>query len=1167
MITTDPTITTTGQTDYGKLYRGPTDDGAFSLWVFGSTSAFDTALKLDNEFFADPNNLPIAVFKFENLLITGNPTIDTSVGPTNLGLIAADGITSGPPGGTLTFTGLNLLALATVDGSINFTSDVSFQGLNVLVMYARGSGSDLILNSPISGIGSLKLAAQNSIQLVNPGTMDVGAFDATAGNNLSLQIGGSLLLNGEAKQNVLVSPGVTVPTGADLTVNIANNLTNNSAIDFTRFRVTNEGAHIGTGENISVTVGGDLTTNGPASGTGEAEPGDFELVIRNTNGLIDNGGNISLAVTGNVSTQGQLTLLLENYDGSANPAGHIVNGGAVSVTTGGNLTADSISAFINNRGGGMIDSAASVSLNVSGALTTLNDAIDDFGFTDSLSLALNSRYDDSGGNTTGSMIGGDATVSLQADSASIGGKLSASLSDRGGTISGNALLKLNVTHDITLQGMADIELLNDGGSNVLTPIAGTIHGNATVQFNANNFTLNALLVGVNNRNGGVIDSNASINFNLSGDLIVPGTDPGVPGEDPVNPGEVDLEIKNSRNSDGTSGGSIGGNALIQLSVVNYSSASDLLVQINNLNGGMITSAATIDFTLSGNFSSGSDVFFGIANQRQAGQSTGGNIGTDATIDVGVSGNSTVQGDATFSIDNHSADTGGTTPSSIGGTASITLNASAISTSANAGTGSLGDLGLFINNFNGGQIGANATITLNATSISADGNFFARVDNSSGGTIHGDAATSVNVTGDVNAPGGIVVDILNVNGPSTIGGAANVTFHAGGDVTSGSSTFFDLFGEGGSVQLGSRVDVQARDISVTGDLNAYIDSGNGQIGDTATVLFVARDIHSTGNTLFNVFSAGGMIGSDSTVDVTLRNAGTDGNFTADIGNEGGRIGDTARVTLNIAGDIQSGAGVFFDIFNSGSSIGADATVDVSAVNISTANDLRQTIDNQNGGVIGGSAALTLNLSGNLTSINGGVFIQILNQSSSNPGMIGSDATISLSAANISAPGPFEIDIFNNFVATTIHGNAMINVNTGDITTGDVTDPDLNVEITNNFGTIDKNASIMFAATGDINHHGNAFFQILNGMANSGSAGGHIGQNATVAVSAANVDISDELIVAVDNTASSITGNAIATFTTTGHLNAGDIVAQILNSDDGTAGTPGSIGGDATLTMSA
>ena len=38
-----------------------------------------------------------------------------------------NGITSGPPGGTLTFTGLDLLALATVNGSINLTSDVWFQ--------------------------------------------------------------------------------------------------------------------------------------------------------------------------------------------------------------------------------------------------------------------------------------------------------------------------------------------------------------------------------------------------------------------------------------------------------------------------------------------------------------------------------------------------------------------------------------------------------------------------------------------------------------------------------------------------------------------------------------------------------------------------------------------------------------------------------------------------------------------------------------------------------------------------------------------------------------------------------------------------------------------------------------------------------------------------------
>ena len=128
VITTDPSITTNGVTDYGKIYRGQTDDGAFSLWAFGSTSAFDTALNIDTDFFANANHLPIAVFKFQNLSLTGDPIIDTSNnGVTKLALIGVDGITSGLPGGTLTFTGLDLLALATVNGSINLTSDVSFQ--------------------------------------------------------------------------------------------------------------------------------------------------------------------------------------------------------------------------------------------------------------------------------------------------------------------------------------------------------------------------------------------------------------------------------------------------------------------------------------------------------------------------------------------------------------------------------------------------------------------------------------------------------------------------------------------------------------------------------------------------------------------------------------------------------------------------------------------------------------------------------------------------------------------------------------------------------------------------------------------------------------------------------------------------------------------------------
>ena len=82
----------------------------------------------------------------------------------------------------------------------------------------RAGPANLILDSPISNIGDLKLGAEGSIQLTNPNTMNVGQFEATAGNNLTLQIGGSLLLNGKLRLDAIVLPGATVASGANLAV-------------------------------------------------------------------------------------------------------------------------------------------------------------------------------------------------------------------------------------------------------------------------------------------------------------------------------------------------------------------------------------------------------------------------------------------------------------------------------------------------------------------------------------------------------------------------------------------------------------------------------------------------------------------------------------------------------------------------------------------------------------------------------------------------------------------------------------------------------------------------------------------------------------------------------------------------------------------------------------
>src|SRR5438477_10692028 len=106
-INTDPTIVSNGTTNYGKIYRDTPTDGTRSRWFFGATKTFDSASGFDtpNRAVFDLNN--IAVFKFQNLQLISDPSISTANGgTTRLGLVGVDGITSGPPGGNLTFAGL-----------------------------------------------------------------------------------------------------------------------------------------------------------------------------------------------------------------------------------------------------------------------------------------------------------------------------------------------------------------------------------------------------------------------------------------------------------------------------------------------------------------------------------------------------------------------------------------------------------------------------------------------------------------------------------------------------------------------------------------------------------------------------------------------------------------------------------------------------------------------------------------------------------------------------------------------------------------------------------------------------------------------------------------------------------------------------------------------------
>jgi hypothetical protein len=951
-ITTDPAITANGVTDFGKIYRDPTDDGAFSLWAFGSTSAFDTALKIDTQFFANPNNLLIAVFKFQSLSLIGNPTIDLSNGGvTKLGLIGVDGITSGPPGGTLTFTGLNTLFLATVNGPITLTSDVSFDPLSLLAIYARGTRSTLTINSPISNIGDLKLAAENSIQLTNPGTMSVGQFDATAGNNLMLQIGGSLSLNGEVKLDTLVLPGTTLASGANLTLNVTGDYTNSSTTDFSRLEVMNEGAHIGTGGNINANIGGNLTAMN-----------DFSLVVHNTNGQIDNGGNITLATNGSISTGGEFNLLVENYNETANPAGHIGTGGNISLTTGGNFTADFASIALNNRGGGTIDSGVNLTIDIGGALTTLHDGSDFLGNTASLSVAISSRYDDTSGNTQRPVIGGPATLNLHADSASIGGGLSVFVSNRGGTIGGNALLNFNVTHDVTVTGVdipmfstaADIELLNGSGSNVGSPFGGTIHGDATLQLSAANLTLTnaagSLFVSIDNRNGGVIDSNATLSFNLTGNLTTQGG--------------ADIQILNNQNSfsNGLPGGSIGSAATLNISAANISIGTDFTARI-------------------------------LDHRAQAAPGPGaGSIGTDATLTINA-GSLTTGGAFDVSIFNRNAGVAnvGGTGGSIGGNAAINLNIAGTLSS-----GGHGDVEILnesvVAGSPGGTIGGNAAINISAGNISTAGSFDAEIDNYDGGKIGGAADVAVNLSGaasTLNAPNGTGTFYIN-NAGGNVGAGAAVSVSAGAISTNVNVALDSLFARidnpNGVIGDGAKVSLTTTGNVTSGEFVADIENYNGgHIGLAADVEVQVGALNATGAAFFDIFNPNGIIGTDASILASATSITTSGDLVFNLNNHPGTIGGNASVLAG-TGAVQSGGGTFFDILNNPGTISLAARVDVNATSLKTIGPFEAYIDNSGGGTVGSDATVHVGTTGNVTTDS--LFVQINNTN----GSIAGNATV-------------------------------------------------------------------------------------------------------------------------------------------------------------------------------
>jgi hypothetical protein len=174
-INTDPMITTSGITDFGKIYRGAALDGPLATWLGSSPSSFDSVdfVNSSGGGFNNPssNSLPIPGFLFAALQLDGDPTVSNSSGYPTLGLVSQGSINTSDSGAVFTFGGMQQVALVTLNGSINL-SGISFANFGELFIYARGTGSSVTFAAPVSNLNRVQIRAEGDIQVDSPVTVN-----------------------------------------------------------------------------------------------------------------------------------------------------------------------------------------------------------------------------------------------------------------------------------------------------------------------------------------------------------------------------------------------------------------------------------------------------------------------------------------------------------------------------------------------------------------------------------------------------------------------------------------------------------------------------------------------------------------------------------------------------------------------------------------------------------------------------------------------------------------------------------------------------------------------------------------------------------------------------------------------------------------------------------
>jgi hypothetical protein len=392
-IQTDPSITTGGVTAEGKNYQNnPLLDGAATptAYVFGKS----TRANPDFDRLFERLNKP-AVFRFENLRISGGPSIDTTDGPDELVLASLGSITS-PGTPVQTPNGVDLSALKSLTlaalGPISLNYDIALNGgATDLWLTNQGSGADIIFNSE---------AVLASLRIDTDGNLDMDSFATLGGTG---KAGTAELHSGNG--TVTITSTIKVSSGSSArqstrggTVKVTSGKTTGIAIQSTAdINALLASAAPGPGGKIIFTSsGGDILTTG---GSLNATRGSVEIRNHGSDGLVHLSGTTLAADVVKVGALGKNGVLR-------------IGGGVISADTtlqlyagGSNGTVD----FVDDvtLSGASIKTIAGKTVNISnGKVVTVNGPAARV-FTD------NPNYTGSGGNgsRTGTFGGSGASTS------------------------------------------------------------------------------------------------------------------------------------------------------------------------------------------------------------------------------------------------------------------------------------------------------------------------------------------------------------------------------------------------------------------------------------------------------------------------------------------------------------------------------------------------------------------------------------------------------------------------------------------------------------------------------------------------------------------------------------------------------------------------------------